>query len=888
MPAHLSPDVIAVDPDEQDHLRPLNRSPHPYHHQSYELPHPSDRFQFQNSTARASKAGGDLDEGESPGPNGYTKYPDFSKESTPGSESGTEADDEHFLKGLPAPKARLHKGLRGRNEPLSGSGSPLPSPSIREEDETAAHEEQLRAAVEKARIIDILRRNKNLSRRATEAGILAALGGLVASNLKVTPLVSTWSKDLQTCVALYVGLLILYPLRVITWHHRKQPASSSLPLKLPHNFDPAPLLYPPAITLFVAFLVATDTPSVILPNVILALSSIPQQLIPTVDRFAPYDPLHWLIACGPLVRAVWTGEPVLGLQLPAALSEETLVLLYPIHQTLCGVLHHLTTTSLLIAELQLLSIGLINVLLLAVSPQIKILKSLLWVGGLAILVSCGGVIRSGITLARVPRWRFRPATTSSKPTFWRNLYAVITWRRKTKHDLLGPAYDEGVYDTPCTSDGEAISPTRNALTRVRTLGLQGDPRSDGEPSPSSPESPHGYAILRRHTLAHPDGAQLKRNTHTPSGRRKRATSVSVRPFLRLTYTQAVMRKWFYASYVYICMALTIVFGIRVFIQQEALNGEEPIGWGLGYAFGELPWFRFKVVNANLERWICLPPRTEDGESKHCDQGIAARLRHDLGEANTRLAITGYWFVIFVTGLMVVFRLKDIYEVDTRRKVFHFMMVGMLLPATFVDPTFAALVLFLVLAVFLILDLLRASQLPPLSKPIAAFLAPYVDGRDFRGPVVISHIFLLIGCAIPLWLSLASLPRTGSGYLAGWEVPTRDVSMVAGVVCVGLGDAAASLIGRRYGHRKWLWGGGKSIEGSVAFAVAVFFGLAAAGAWLHLGGWVKSGDGLGPVAYVRNTAFCASIASVTEAVLTGGNDNVIVPVVLWTCVKALDV
>src|SRR5690606_29878347 len=122
-----------------------------------------------------------------------------------------------------------------------------------------------------------------------------------------------------------------------------------------------------------------------------------------------------------------------------------------------------------------------------------------------------------------------------------------------------------------------------------------------------------------------------------------------------------------------------------------------------------------------------------------------------------------------------------------------------------------------LALFLVLDMLRASQLPPLSKPIATFIAPYVDGRDLAGPVVISPIFLAIGCAIPLWLSLASLPRSpvsggdsdGDGFsagveLPGWEVPTREVAMVAGVVCVGLGDAAASLIGRRMGHHKWLW------------------------------------------------------------------------------------
>ena len=250
----------------------------------------------------------------------------------------------------------------------------------------------------------------------------------------------------------------------------------------------------------------------------------------------------------------------------------------------------------------------------------------------------------------------------------------------------------------------------------------------------------------------------------------------------------------------------------------------------------------------------------------------------------------------------------------RRKVFHFTMVAMLLPSTYIDPGFITLSLILMLAIFLLLDLIRASQLPPLSKPIARFLTPYVDGRDLRGPVVISHIFLLIGCAIPLWLSMASLSRTGSGALQGWEVPTRDVSMVAGIVCVGLGDAAASLIGRRWGRRKWLWGGGKSIEGSLAFTVAVFIGLMAAQIWVHVGGWqvttaVTAGNDIeslvvGDPGFVRNLlpslwramsmatvqkiTVCSAMASLTEAVLTGGNDNVVVPVGLWTCVKGMDI
>jgi dolichol kinase len=380
----------------------------------------------------------------------------------------------------------------------------------------------------------------------------------------------------------------------------------------------------------------------------------------------------------------------------------------------------------------------------------------------------------------------------------------------------------------------------------------------------------------------------------------------VQSFFSLTHAQATARKWLYAGYVYFCIVNIILAGVREYIRAYALSGNEPIGWALGYLFGDLPWFRFQVVKANLQRWILLPPRSESISAETCHLGRVEHIRHALlGEANTRLFLCGYFLAVIVTGLAVVFRLSPVYEVDTRRKVFHFMMVAMFLPATFVDPTFAALGLSVVLAVFLLLDLLRASQLPPLSKPIANFLTPYVDGRDLRGPVVVSHIFLLIGCAIPLWLSLAALPRSGTGNLAGWEVPSRDVSMVSGVVCVGLGDAAASLIGRRWGRHKWLWGGGKSLEGSVAFAAAVFAGLMAASVWLSIGGWEVSGHAAAVArsqdnsilggwfhgsmrnwsATVRDSAICASLASLTEAVLTGGNDNVVVPVVLWACVKS---
>ena len=684
-------------------------------------------------------------------------------------------------------------------------------------------------------------------------------------------------------------------------------------MSAPTSFDPAPLLYPPAVTTLVAALVATDNEAVLLPNIVLSLCSLPPSLFPAISQDWTSNPLHWLLTCVPLFMTYAGGTSLNhhgegGFSQRALVPPETAVLLYPLHQNLCRVLHSLTTTSLLTAELQLLSVALINVLLLSSSPQAVITQGMLWVGGLDILVLCTRVVTWGISLARVPKWRFRRPANPAKRS--RSLFsAAVSWKR-VRHDLFHVPVDSSscssceAFDEADDSDGIQAQPAKThrrqsaVLGRVGTIAAAGG-NTSGMMEPSTQEArfpsfsvSHGQGPYRRHTLPSVDCIPKKSQTHTPSGRKKRSASTSVRAFFALTQEQAVRRKWLYALYVYTCLVGAVFvpqasIGVKDFVQAHALHGHEPVGWALGYLFGDLPQFRFEVVSRNLERWICLPPRPEADDLVSSDHGWAQQLRTTVfGEANMRLLICAYCLCVIAVGLLVVFRLSPFYEVDTRRKVFHFMMVAMFAPSIYVDPTFAALALSIVLALFLLLDLLRASQLPPLSKPLASFLAPYVDGRDLRGPVVISHIFLLIGCAIPLWLSLGSLPRSGAGYLEGWEVPTREVAMVAGVICVGLGDAAASLIGRRYGHRKWYWGGGKSLEGSVAFAVAVFAGLMAAHFWLRIGGWPSS-TGLDSVATTASKAgFCASVASLTEAVLTGGNDNVIVPVVLWTCVKSL--
>lgn len=740
-------------------------------------------------------------------------------------------------------------------------------------------------------------------------------------------------------------LLLLYPLRLTIWsyldrgHHFK-----IISFSIPTAFDPAPALYPQLLTIIVAFLTTQHVENVILPNLILGIASIPRVLIPGPSAPEVVNNLHWSLTFAPLILQQWSSSAATFDNLHgSAISLEDLSLLYPLHQTLCLILRQMTKDSdptksgdptkgsLLPTEIQLLSISLINLWLLAASPQAEILKAVLWVGGTGVVLLCGPVVQWSINLARVPKWRLRRNEVPARPRIPFNIWTVLDFTLGLVFNFIAailPPRMKGEFGFE-TEDSAAMSgfttdeegskaegshrrcaslqfdgqDEATSLKRAETASIAEEPTTDiSEPEPFTKQS-------RRHTL--PSAGSMRRplKSHTPAGRRKRSASSSIRCFFGLTPEEANRRSWQYAAWVYVAIVGVIAF-IDVYVTRFALDGREPVGWAIGYILGDLEWFRHSVLFVlGFEDWICLPTRRT--ELQQCEQGWVQKLRlSSYGAANTRLFISSWWAGVVVVGLAIVFQLSKSCEVDTRRKVFHFMMVSMFLPAIFVDPAWCALALTIVLAIFLLLDMLRASQLPPLSTPIKIFLQPYVDGRDYQGPVVVSHIFLLIGCAIPLWLSLASLPRTGTGCSRGWEIPTRELSMVSGVVCVGLGDAAASLIGRRWGVRKWWWGGGKSLEGSLAFAMAVFAGLLAANAWLKIGGWpitnYSAVNGpLEPAAasyrgfdamwadlreykwtgVVLNTGVCATMASLTEAVLTGGNDNVVVPVVLWTCVKA---
>lgn len=178
--------------------RALSRSPHPYHRRRANLPHatlrPHATFQSGSSPLRSRQITDDE----------WSGGPIKSARSTE-SDSGTEADDEHFLKGLPAPRWRPRKGLRSEGRTLSSGPSPLVSSAILSEEhdrlsdsqkETASTTLVNKADTWKTSEKSQRKRRTELGRRLTEVVLLAVVGAIVTSCRHAVPEVSAWKRGL--------------------------------------------------------------------------------------------------------------------------------------------------------------------------------------------------------------------------------------------------------------------------------------------------------------------------------------------------------------------------------------------------------------------------------------------------------------------------------------------------------------------------------------------------------------------------------------------------------------------------------------------------------------------------------------------------------------------
>ncbi|KAK2705089.1 hypothetical protein QYM36_017211 [Artemia franciscana] len=143
-----------------------------------------------------------------------------------------------------------------------------------------------------------------------------------------------------------------------------------------------------------------------------------------------------------------------------------------------------------------------------------------------------------------------------------------------------------------------------------------------------------------------------------------------------------------------------------------------------------------------------------------------------------------------------------------RKVFHVLIVCVDVPGLLWDPELVYFSTGVILALFIIVEVVRLLQIPPFGPLIFASFKPLLDEKD-SGMLVLTNIYLLLGCSAPMWLY--PLPFEKQDYSA-------VLPMAAGVLTLGVGDTAAGLVGVYFGRNRWP-GTKKTIEGTIACVVS---------------------------------------------------------------------
>lgn len=191
--------------------------------------------------------------------------------------------------------------------------------------------------------------------------------------------------------------------------------------------------------------------------------------------------------------------------------------------------------------------------------------------------------------------------------------------------------------------------------------------------------------------------------------------------------------------------------------------------------------------------------------------------------------------------------------NARRKSFHGIAMLMFLPGIAFDPAFTHLAFSSAFALFIFAEYVRYFALYPFGASVHVFMNEFLDNKD-AGTAIISHFYLLTGCANSVW----------------FEGPSKLLHFT-GLLALGVGDALASVVGKRLGRNRWSPSNQKTGEGTITFIFSV-----------TLSALILRFLGLTEEFSVFRYACVVALSSLLEA-FSVQNDNLILPVYLWSMV-----
>lgn len=155
----------------------------------------------------------------------------------------------------------------------------------------------------------------------------------------------------------------------------------------------------------------------------------------------------------------------------------------------------------------------------------------------------------------------------------------------------------------------------------------------------------------------------------------------------------------------------------------------------------------------------------------------------------------YWGAVILVALVLPFALfpRNAAHLATtlRRKYFHGVAIMLFAPVTVCAPSLQSLSYAIATALLLLLEGIR-----PVVPWLQQAFAPLLDedkGEASSKSLVVSHIALIVGCGIPLWIQEClhtSAPEE------------RLFLSLLGVLVLGVGDAMGAIVGVNFGRTRW--------------------------------------------------------------------------------------
>ena len=117
-----------------------------------------------------------------------------------------------------------------------------------------------------------------------------------------------------------------------------------------------------------------------------------------------------------------------------------------------------------------------------------------------------------------------------------------------------------------------------------------------------------------------------------------------------------------------------------------------------------------------------------------------------------------------------------------RKYFHGVVVAIYMPGILLDPELLFLASVFALSGFLFIEGVRLFNFEPVGPVLNKSLSKFLDSKD-RGLLILTHIYLLVGCSLPIWIFPGTVANTKTDVLV----------LSSGIISLGIGDTAASTV-----------------------------------------------------------------------------------------------